>query len=97
MKTILVRYRTHPVQADANARAIEAVFRELAARQPAGVRYTALRSADGTFVHLAALAAGATLTDLDAFRTFQAGLKTRCVEPPVAQELAIVGSYRLFE
>jgi hypothetical protein len=98
MKTLLVRYRTHLDHADANARAIEAVFDEVAAKQPEGLRYAALRLPDGTFVHLAQVPGDgpSPLAEIDAFRAFQAGLRDRCSEPPVVQELELVGSYRVF-
>jgi hypothetical protein len=34
---------------------------------------------------------------LAAFQAFVAGVKDRCEEPPAAQELSPIGSYRLFE
>ena len=40
MSTVkVVRYRTKPEQAEANAELVRAVFAELAAGQPAGLRY----------------------------------------------------------
>ena len=50
MKRIVVRYRTKPEAADANAQLIAQVFQELKAKAPAGVRYLALRLEDDTFI-----------------------------------------------
>ncbi len=96
MKHVLVRYQTKPDQADANERLIEAVFQELQAKQPGGLRYLALRLSDGTFVHFAAAEGEFEgLTSLDAFREFQGGIKERCIEQPQPAEATIVGAYRM--
>jgi hypothetical protein len=95
-KTILVRYKTSEAQADANAALVRAVYDELRARAPEGFRYATYRLADGvSFVHVATVAATATnpLSDLPAFKAFQAGIKDRCVELPVATDVTIVDSY----
>jgi hypothetical protein len=98
MKRMLVRYKTKPELAQENARLIEQVFQELHAKSPEGLRYLALKLADGTFVHFVATepAAGASpLLALEAFRAFQSGIKERCIEPPQAGEVTIVGNYRM--
>jgi hypothetical protein len=93
MKTTMVRYVTTQAYGDANEAAVRAVFAELRARAPAGLRYACHRLPDGvTFVHIATLereaAPGAhPLTSLPAFQTFQRQLRENCVEPPVATEL----------
>ncbi len=98
MKRMLVRYRTKPEMAQENEHLIENVFQELRAKSPDGVRYLALRLADGTFVHFVAIesADGASpLAGLESFRTFESGVKARCVEPPQAGDATIVGNYRM--
>ena len=96
MKRILVRYKTVPERAAENERLIEAVFQELRAKAPAGVRYLALRLGDGSFVHFVMSEDGASpLSGLDAFRAFQAGIKERCAELPQASDATIVGNYRM--
>ncbi|MDB4982355.1 MAG: hypothetical protein JWM82_3107 [Myxococcales bacterium] len=95
-KTILVRYKTSEAQADANATLVRAVYDELRARAPKGFRYATYRLADGaSFVHIATVADGAAnpLLELPAFKAFSAGIKDRCVEPPVATDVTIVDSY----
>ena len=96
MKTIMVRYATSAATADANALLVRAVFDELHARAPKGIRYTSYRLTDGrSFVHVATLddADDNPLATLPAFKAFQAGLKERCEEPPVVTEMSIVGSF----
>ena len=96
MKTIMVRYKTADAHADANAKLVRAVFDELRARAPGGIRYTTYRLPDGvSFVHLATLEAPGDnpLTSLPAFKAFQEKIKERCVEPPVVTELSVLDSY----
>jgi hypothetical protein len=93
MKHTLVRYRTKPELASENQRLIEGVFEELQTKRPDGLRYLALRLADGTFVHFAVSEGNTALTSLDAFRTFQSGLRQRCLELPQVGEVTVVGSY----
>ena len=52
MKRTVIRYRTKPDKAEENARLVAAVFEELEAQAPDGVRYMALRLADDSFVHI---------------------------------------------
>ena len=94
----LIRYRTHPGRADENQRLIEAVFEEIACARLERIRYAALRLPDSTFYHLVIAeddAARAALTRLDAFRTFQSGVRERCAEPPVSSRAHIVGKHRM--
>lgn len=99
MATVVVRYRTKPEHADDNQRLVEAVFAELAERDPGGVRYATLRLADGMFVHIADVEAEPNpLGSIEAFAEFQKDLGTRCEpgEGPDPQRATLVGSYRLF-
>jgi hypothetical protein len=95
-KSIMVRYKTTESQADANAKLVHAVFDELRARTPKGIRYATYRLSDGvTFVHVATLETPDEnpLAALASFKAFQKELKERCVEPPVFTDLSIVDSY----
>ncbi|MGI9605200.1 MAG: hypothetical protein ACR2P0_03590 [Acidimicrobiales bacterium] len=99
MSTIVVRYRTQEDRADENQRLVEAVFAELAATDPGGLRYATLRLDDGTFVHIADVEGEANpLGQNAAFATFQEGIGERCVEgeTPNAQPAVLVGNYRMF-
>jgi hypothetical protein len=75
------------------------MFAAIEAAQPDGVRYASCRLPDGvTFVALLALDAGIDnpLEAIDEFRAFQARLKSWLTEPPNAEPLQVIGSYRLF-
>ena len=96
----LIRYRTHAEHADENQRLIEAVFEDLAASRPAGIRYGVLRLEETMFQHIVLAedeAARARLTGLAAFRAFQERVRERCLEPPVPAPFALVGGYRIFD
>ena len=97
MSTVVVRYTPRSDRADENQRLVEAVFAELAETQPEGLRYTTMRLADGTFVHVAEVDGEQNpLRQSAAFAEFQEEIGERC-EPgkgPNPQEATLVGSYR---
>lgn len=98
MSTIVVRYRPKEDRADENQRLVEAVFAELAATDPGGLRYATWRLADGTFVHIADIEGDENpLAATAAFAEFQKGIGDRCEEGegPNARPATLVGSYRL--
>ena len=100
MKRVMVKYRVKADRAEENADFIKRVFGALRRDRPAGLRYGSFRLEDGvTFVHLAEIdtADGSNpLAATDAFKAFQAGLKDRCEELPVATALDEVGTYNIF-
>jgi hypothetical protein len=100
MTMIMVRYKTKPDRAGENVRYIDQVFEELEKNRPAGLRYASFKLEDGvSFVHIASVetADGSNpLTQTAAFKSFVAGIKDRCEEPPVVTDLTAIGSYRLF-
>src|SRR5205823_9199916 len=98
MKRTLIRYKTKPEMADKNAELIAAVFAELKAAQPEGVRYLSLRLEDDTFIHFVETAAddgSSALPKLAAFGAFQSGIRERCAEPPLPRGATVVGNYRM--
>lgn len=98
MKRVLVRYKVKPEQVAENARLIGRVFEELKAKAPDGARYMVLQLDDGTFVHFAEVASDGgphPITSLEAFRSFQSGIKERCMELPRSGDATIVGNYRM--
>jgi hypothetical protein len=97
MKRTLIRYKTRPEMADKNAELVAGVFAELKAAKPDGVRYLTLRLDDDSFVHFVEAEADAAgiLPNLAAFKTFQSGVRERCVELPQAGDATIVGNYRM--
>jgi hypothetical protein len=93
-RAVVVRYRTRPDTADDNEHLIRAVFEELAAAQPGGIRYFAVRVDQATFVHTAVFDSDANpLDDLPAFQVFTSGISDRCEEPPAPAVGRLVGSY----
>jgi len=92
---VVVQYRTRADAADLNQQLIEAVFDELHARRPSGLRYMALRLDDGVgFVHvLVSEADDDPLAGLPAFRRFQDGTDRRLVTPPTITAISVVGTY----
>jgi hypothetical protein len=94
----LIRYRTRPDQADANAKLVEAVYAELHRIRPDGVSYATFRLNDQTtFVHLVQVRQEPSpLLAVSAFAEFQAGITDRVDQGPVQENLTEVGSYRVF-
>jgi hypothetical protein len=100
MRRTLIRYKTKPEAADRNAELIAAVFSELKAAKPDGVRYLSLRLDDDTFIHLVEATSedgSSPIPKLAAFQAFQSGIRERCAEPPKIAEATIVGNYRMLE
>jgi hypothetical protein len=98
MRRTLIRDTPRPEAADENAELIAAVFAELKAAQPEGVRYLSLRLEDDTFIHLVESAAddgSSALPKLAAFGAFQSGIRERCAEPPLSRSAIVVGNYRM--
>jgi hypothetical protein len=97
----MVSYRLHPERVAENERLVGAVFEALRQTRPAGLRYATFRLGDGvSFMHVVGHdeADGRNaLTSLPAFQAFAAGIKDRCVEPPVRVELTEIGSYGFFD
>lgn len=96
----LIRYKTKPEFADENQRLVENVYQELNALDPGGVHYATFRLADRvTFLHVFTTDSddrANTLGSVAAFKEFLRELPERCAEPPVAQDITLVGSYRVF-
>lgn len=97
--TKVIRYQTKPERADENAALIKAVFAELAASRPSGVRYTALRLDDGeSFVHVVRLDGDDNpLMGVAAFRAFQAEIGDRVADGPYTAEATVLGAYGVFD
>ena len=100
MKRMLIRYKAKPESADRNAELVAAVFAELKAARPDGVRYLTLRLEDDSFVHIVETSAddgSNPIPKLKAFQEFQDGIRERCAEPPVARGVSVVGNYRMLK
>ena len=91
MSTAVIRYQTTPETAEENRRLIEAVFTQLAATAPPGLRYSVFRLADGvTFVHVVD---GEGLAVHDAFQEFQRALGDRLAVGPTREDATLIGAY----
>ena len=100
-RRVLVRYTVKPDQIEHNEALVRAVYDELHAVRPAGLRYATFRVGDGgEFAHLASTetADGSNpLQGIAAFQAFQEGIAERCDVPPVVTQLHEVGSYHFFD
>ena len=97
MRQVMVRYKVKPDRVAENEALVRAVYEQLAATEPAGLRYATFRLEDGvSFVHIAESedAADNPLPKLAAFQEFQKGIVERCDEPPVVAEATEVGSFK---
>ena len=100
MKRTVVRYKAKPEMAEENERLIREVFKEMHATAPHGVRYMALKLADGTFIHFSTAVGDDTAAELHklaAFRTFQSDVRQRCAEMPQSSEAIVVGNYGMLD
>lgn len=96
MTFTVVRYTVKPGLEERNAELVRAVYKELAALAPAGLRYATYRLDDShTFVHVAELDGEGEnpLTSLKAFREFQAGIRERCEEGPEVGGAELIGRF----
>ncbi len=92
-RVTLVRYTAKPGRAAENEALTRAVFAELRGQTPGEVAYAVFKGRDGvSFVHLFVnLAADDSdaVTELPAFKKFQAGIAERCEAKPEVIRLAL--------
>lgn len=97
----MVSYTLKPDRVAENERLALAVYEALRQSRPAGLRYATFRLGDGvSFVHIVSHEEKEgvnALTALPAFQAFAAGVKDRCVAPPVRVDLTEIGSYGFFD
>ena len=77
--------------------ALERMITAIEHEQPKGIRFTSCRLLDGeTFVALLEIDDGANnpLPGIPAAEEFRTNLKSWVVEPPIREELEVVGAYR---
>jgi len=98
-KHVLVRYTLASDRVAENLELVRAVFAELERDAPPGIRYATLQGDDRvSFAHLAIIDSPDgqnPLRAVAAFRAFAEGIKDRCIEPPVAIDMTLVGEYRI--
>lgn len=94
-RKVLVQYRVKPERVSEHEALIHAVFSELAASAPEGIRYGAFKRADGvSFVHVALVSVDENPLDaVAAFKAFAEQIKERCEVPPEVTELTEVGAF----
>ena len=87
MRQVMVRYKVKPDRVAENEELVRAVYDELRCTAPAGLRYATFRLDDGvSFVHLSVTDTEDghnPLSDVNAFKEFQANIAERCEEAPV--------------
>jgi hypothetical protein len=96
MKQVIVRYKIKQDRIAENVAYIERTFAELAESRPPGIHYASFQYADGRFTHVAVLERPGLLQELASFRAFVEAIRERCDEPPVNEEVTLVGSYGMF-
>lgn len=99
MSVLMVRARVREDRVSDVEESAQKMFAAIEQESPGGVRYASCKAPDGvTFVAILELEADDDnpLAGLPAFQQFQTDLKDRLAEPPIAEPLQIVGSYRLF-
>jgi hypothetical protein len=99
MSILMVTARVKPEHVADVEVAAQRMFTALHAKQPEGVRFASCKLADGeTFVALLELELDGPnpLPAIPEFVEFQASLKNWVAEPPSANPVQVVGSYRLF-
>jgi hypothetical protein len=79
--------------------AVKRMFSAIEQARPESIRYASLRQQDGNYVALLQVDDGIEnpLPKIPEYREFQERLKSWVAEPPPAEPLTVVGSYRLFE
>ena len=97
MRRTVIRYRAKPDMADRNAELVAAVFAELKAVQPEGLRYMSLRLEDDTFIHVVETADDGTspLPKLPALVALESGSRERGAEAPLREGATVGGRGRL--
>lgn len=100
MTVMTIRANVQREQAGVVESTAKAMFAAINQAQPQGVRYTSYRVGDGaTYLVLLELQDGVVenpLPGIGAFRSFQENLKGWLTEPPVPDQLMVVGEYRAF-
>jgi len=97
MPQVLVRYKVKADKVAENESLVRAVYKQLHDSPIAGFHYATLKLADGvSFVHIAFADTeqiNAAFTGSPAFKQFQANIKERCDELPVAGPVSVVGAF----
>ena len=94
---VMIRYKLRADQIERDAALLRAVYDELDATRPAGLRFASFALDDeasfASLVEFEALPGSAPHHRLASFQRYRSTLDQRCVEPPVVTVLHEVGSY----
>lgn len=97
MEQRIITYTVKEGFAEENENLIKAVFKSLEENQFDGIKYTAFKITDNSFMHIAAynsLDDEQKLVTLPAFKNFISGIKERVVTPPARNnEASEIGTY----
>jgi len=99
MYTLMVRSKVKAAHVTEVEAAVKRVFAALQQEQPNGIRYASCRLSDGvTYVAVLERDDGVDnpLPALPEFRAFQENLKNWMAEPPISEQVTVIGSYRFF-
>lgn len=99
MTVLMIRSKVRAEYAAEAEAGVKRLFAAVERAQPQGIRYASTRLPDGeTYVALLEIEEGVEnpLPGLPEFLEFGENLKKWQVEPPVPEQLTVVGSYRLF-
>jgi hypothetical protein len=90
----MIRYKVKRDQLERELELLRAIYEELEATQPDGLRYATFQLEDEvSFVEFAETDGPGRFSKLKAFRTYRTTLDERCDEPPVVTELHEVSSF----
>jgi hypothetical protein len=97
MSVVMVRSKFKSESVAKVDAAAATMFEAIGAARPHGMHYASYKLADGvTYVAVLKLDEGVEkpLPQIEAFRQFQEGLKGWMAEPPIAEPVTVIGSYR---
>jgi len=93
-RAVVVQYTVRPDAVEENVALVRAVYDELAAHQPSGLRYTTMQIDTNTFVHVAIVEGDMNpLEHVAAFKAFTADIDARCTAGPDARPATVVGRF----
>lgn len=97
MKKVIVLYQVKADRVAENETLIKEVYKQLHERKIEDFHYSTFKLEDNvSFVHIAFFdteEANTAFSNLPAFKNFQANIKDRCSELPIATPITIIGSH----